>query len=304
MSLSQTLAHLSPDLSLGLLAGGAAAGLLAFFGVRTLLRANAGLAAEAGARPALNQLLAFVAGFVERRRGLDVRLERRLAGLEALVRQSGGNFLGGATGAEIFVARWALPALAVGVIALVAVALRLPAGLAALAAALFGAMLFAWPESGLRAAAQRRTRLFARQLPGVLDILRLIAQSGGDLFSAIVSATQVCEPGPVREELVAVRNEVTLGASLSVALSHVAERVGTAEANAVFATLAQSLEMGTSVAENLRSAAALIRRQSRVRAQERAQKAVVAMSFPLLLLILPGVFIVLLGPLVLQFVMR
>ena len=297
---------MSPDLLLGLLAGALAAALLAYAAVRALLRARAGIAragiARAAAdRPALNQLLACFAGLVERRRGRDAALDKRLAELEALVRQSGGAFLGGATAAEVFVARWVLPALSTLVLVVVLPLLRVHPGLVFLAVVLFAVMLWKWPESGLRDLAAKRARVFVRQLPGALDVMRLISQSGGDLFSGIVAVTQVTEPGPVREELVLLRNEVAFGASLPAALNHVAERVGTPEATAVFTTLAQAIEMGTSVSENLRSASELIRRQARSRAQERAQKAVVNMSFPLLLLILPGVFIVLLAPLVIQF---
>ncbi len=292
---------MSPDLLLGLLAGALAAALLAYAAVRALLRARAGIARAAADRPALNQLLACFAGLVERRRGRDAALDKRLAELEALVRQSGGAFLGGATAAEVFVARWVLPALSTLVLVVVLPLLRVHPGLVFLAVVLFAVMLWKWPESGLRDLAAKRARLFVRQLPGALDVMRLISQSGGDLFSGIVAVTQVTEPGPVREELVLLRNEVAFGASLPAALNHVAERVGTPEATAVFTTLAQAIEMGTSVSENLRSASELIRRQARSRAQERAQKAVVNMSFPLLLLILPGVFIVLLAPLVIQF---
>lgn len=292
---------MSPDLLLGLLAGALAAALLAYAAVRALLRARVGIARAAADRPALNQLLACFAGLVERRRGRDAALDKRLAELEALVRQSGGAFLGGATAAEVFVARWVLPALSTLVLVVVLPLLRVHPGLVFLAVVLFAVMLWKWPESGLRDLAAKRARLFVRQLPGALDVMRLISQSGGDLFSGIVAVTQVTEPGPVREELVLLRNEVAFGASLPAALNHVAERVGTPEATAVFTTLAQAIEMGTSVSENLRSASELIRRQARSRAQERAQKAVVNMSFPLLLLILPGVFIVLLAPLVIQF---
>ncbi len=292
---------MSPDLLLGLLAGALAAALVAYAAVRALLRARAGIARAAADRPALNQLLACFAGLVERRRGRDAALDKRLAELEALVRQSGGAFLGGATAAEVFVARWVLPALSTLVLVVVLPLLRVHPGLVFLAVVLFAVMLWKWPESGLRDLAAKRARLFVRQLPGALDVMRLISQSGGDLFSGIVAVTQVTEPGPVREELVLLRNEVAFGASLPAALNHVAERVGTPEATAVFTTLAQAIEMGTSVSENLRSASELIRRQARSRAQERAQKAVVNMSFPLLLLILPGVFIVLLAPLVIQF---
>ena len=292
---------MSPDLLLGLLAGALAAALLAYAAVRALLRARAGIARAAADRPALNQLLACFAALVERRRGRDAALDKRLTELEALVRQSGGAFLGGATAAEVFVARWVLPALSTLVLVVVLPLLRVHPGLVFLAVVLFAVMLWKWPESGLRDLAAKRARLFVRQLPGALDVMRLISQSGGDLFSGIVAVTQVTEPGPVREELVLLRNEVAFGASLPAALNHVAERVGTPEATAVFTTLAQAIEMGTSVSENLRSASELIRRQARSRAQERAQKAVVNMSFPLLLLILPGVFIVLLAPLVIQF---
>ena len=292
---------MSADLLIGLTAGAIAAALVAYALIRALLRAHAGIAATDAARPVLNQLLAFFAGVVERRRGLDAGLDKRLSELETLTRQAGGTFLGGATGAEIFVARWVFPILSTLVLATILPLLGAPAGLTFLAVLLFGVMLWAWPESGLKDAAGKRTRLFVRQLPGALDVMRLISQSGGDLFSGIVAVTQVTEPGPVREELTLLRNEVAFGASLPAALNHVAERVGTPEATAVFTTLAQAMEMGTSISDNLRSAAELIRRQARNRAQERAQKAVVNMSFPLLLLILPGVFIVLLAPLVLQY---
>ena len=292
---------MSPDFLLGLLAAGAAAALLAYVAVRALLRAHAGIAHDAADRPFLNQLLACFAGMVERRRGRDAALDARLSELETLVRQAGGAFLGGATAAEVFVARWVFPVLSTLVLLIVLPLLRVHPGLITLAVALFAVMLWKWPESALRDLAAKRARAFVRQLPGALDVMRLISQSGGDLFSGIVAVTQVTEPGPVREELVLLRNEVAFGTSLPAALNHVAERVGTPEATAVFTTLAQSIEMGTSVSDNLRSASELIRRQARSRAQERAQKAVVNMSFPLLLLILPGVFIVLLAPLVIQF---
>ena len=142
---------MSPDLLLGLLAGALAAALLAYAAVRALLRARAGIARAAADRPALNQLLACFAGLVERRRGRDAALDKRLAELEALVRQSGGAFLGGATAAEVFVARWVLPALSTLVLVVVLPLLRVHPGLVFLAVVLFAVMLWKWPESGLRA---------------------------------------------------------------------------------------------------------------------------------------------------------
>ena len=265
------------------------------------------LGAAGGARKAdssVRSLLAPVAVFVARRRQFDAELNRTLERLEKLVVQSGGKFLDGATAAEIFAARFVFPLLALAVIIPVGVMLKLSGGLVLIGAAFFSVMLYVYPEAGLKSVAEERARKFTRDLPGSLDVMRLVAQSGGDLLSAIRSVIEVTQKGPVRDELARVVAEVTIGTSLATALNNVAARVGTNEANAVFSTLAQSLEMGTSVAENLQSAAQLIRHASRIKAQTQAQKAVVNMSFPLLLLILPGIFIVLFAPLIIQFVNR
>lgn len=275
---------------------------LAFFFVRGVLSSAAGGVTRSGS--SLRTILAPFALFIENRRGRDPELGRTLDRLEKLVVQSSGRFLEGATAAEVFAARFVLPLIAFAVIVPLCMLLRLSGGTAFVLAAFFAVMLYAYPESGLKAAAEERTRRFTRDLPGSLDVMRLVAQSGGDLLSAIRAVIEVMPDGPVREELARVVAEVTIGTSLATALNNVAERVGSTEANAVFSTLAQSLEMGTSVAENLQSAAQLIRHAARVRAQAQAQKAVVNMSFPLLLLILPGIFIVLFAPLVIQFVNR
>ena len=252
----------------------------------------------------LRALLSPIALLIEHRRGMDPELNRTLERLDKLIVQSGGRFLDGATAAEVFAARFVLPLLALAVIVPLGMMLRMSGGIVLIGAAFFAVMLYAYPESGLKSAAEDRTRRFTRDLPGSLDVMRLVAQSGGDLLSAIRAVIEVTPKSPVRDELSRVVAETAIGTSLAAALNNVAARIGTNEANAVFSTLAQSLEMGTSVAENLQSAAQLIRHAARVKAQAQAQKAVVNMSFPLLLLILPGIFIVLFAPLVIQFVNR
>ena len=249
-------------------------------------------------------LLALPAAFIARRRVLDRELEKKLEALEVLRVQSGGRFLDGATAAEVFAAKFVFPLLALPVFCALGAALRLPGGVVMLVALFFAALLYAWPETGLRQAALQRTSRFTRDLPMVLDVMRLVSQSGGDLYAAIRSAISVTDASPVREELSRAVNEVAIGSSLATALSNIGNRIATPEANAVFSTLAQSLEMGTSVSDNLQSASGLIRHSQRVKAQAKAQKAVVAMTFPLLLLILPGVFIVLFAPMFIQYANR
>ena len=290
------------DIIIALVCTAVSAMALAYLFVRTVLDTAKGGPGTSGS--SIRAILAPIALFVEHRRSRDAELNRTLERLEKLVVQSGGSFLEGATAAEVFSARFVFPLFAFVLILPLGAMLRLSGSIAFMGAVFFAVLLYAYPESGLKSAAEERTRRFTRDLPGALDVMRLVAQAGGDLLSAIRAVIDVMQPGPVREELARVVAEVTIGTSLAAALNNVAARVGTNEANAVFSTLAQSLEMGTSVAENLQGAAQLIRHAARVKAQTQAQKAVVNMSFPLLLLILPGIFIVLFAPLVIQFVNR
>ena len=289
------------DIILAIVCTAVSAMVLAFFFVKGMLDTASGMQRSGST---LRAILAPLALFVEHRRGRDPELNRTLERLEKYVVQSGGRFLEGATAAEVFAARFVLPLIALAVVVPAGTLLRISGGMVFIGAVFFAVLLYAYPESGLKAAATERARRFTRDLPGSLDVMRLVAQSGGDLLSAIRAVIDVTPKGPVRDELSRVVAEVTIGTSLATALNNVAARVGTNEANAVFSTLAQSLEMGTSVAENLQGAAQLIRHAARVKAQAQAQKAVVNMSFPLLLLILPGIFIVLFAPLVIQFINR
>lgn len=293
-------------LVISLASAGISAGVVAYALVRSLsaLRTRADSNRASAGAMTLRQLIAPVGAFVQRRRGSDVELERKLTSYEKLIDQAGGRFLDGATAAEIFAARYVLPAVALVALPLACTVLGLPPAVAMLIAVAFAIMLYFWPEQALTDAAKTRVTRFSRDLPQILDVMRLVSQSGGDLGGAIRTAVEVSPEGPVREELSRVVGEVAIGTSLAQALNHVSERIDSSDANAVFSTMAQALEMGTEVGENLGAAAQLIRRAARTRAQEKAQKAVVAMTFPLLLLILPGVFIVLFAPMIIQFAMR
>jgi len=289
------------DSHIAMLCAAAAGSVGAFALVRLLLQVSERVESDKATAGSVRALLALPGAFVLRRRENDRELSRKLTEYEGYIAQAGGKFLEGATAAEVFAARYVFPLLAVLFFVVIGTILRLSGGMVFLLAIGFGSLLFFWPETALKAMARDRAAAFVRELPLSLDVMRLVTQSGGDLQSAIESVISVSKPGPLREELVRCLGEVAIGTSLSAALTHVADRVNTPQANAVFSTLAQSLEMGTSVADNVGSAAALIRHQARISAQSKAQKAVVAMSFPLLLLILPGVFIVLFAPMIIQY---
>ena len=290
------------DLTVAFVAAALGAGALAFLLVRSLFDVQKRIG-DSGAH-SFRFLLTPFRGWAMKRRGISREVDAQVSRYEKDILRTGGRFLGGADAYEVYAARFVLPVLAMLVAFVLAALLRPFSGLILLTGAVFAALLHFWPEQALRDMAQKRTNRFTRELPPALDVMCLVTQSGGDLTGAIQGVIDVTPPGPVREELGRAMAEVAIGESLAQALNHVADRIDTPDATAVFSTLAQALEMGTSVSDNLSAAAALIRKNARIRAQEKAQKAVVAMTFPLLLLILPGVFIVLFAPLVIQYVMR
>ena len=290
------------DLTVAFVAAALGAGALAFLLVRSLFDVQKKIG-DSGAH-SIRFLLTPFRGWAMKRRGISREVDAQVSRYEKDILRTGGLFLGGADAYEVYAARFVLPVLLMVVAIALAALLRPLSGFILLVGVAFAAMLHFWPEQALRDMAQKRTNRFTRELPPALDVMCLVTQSGGDLTGAIQGVIDVTPPGPVREELGRAMAEVAIGESLAQALNHIADRIDTPDATAVFSTLAQALEMGTSVSDNLGAAAALIRKNARIRAQEKAQKAVVAMTFPLLLLILPGVFIVLFAPLIIQYVTR
>ena len=186
------------DIVIALVCAAVSAMALAFIFVRGVL-GTAGGVKQSGS--SLRTVLAPIALFIEHRRSRDQELNRTLERLEKLVVQSGGRFMEGATAGEVFAARFVLPLATFAGIMLFCALLRLSGGLAFMAAVFFAVLMYAYPESGLKAAAEERTRRFTRDLPGALDVMRLVAQSGGDLLSAIRAVIDVMPGGPVRDEL-------------------------------------------------------------------------------------------------------
>lgn len=212
--------------------------------------------------------------------------------------QQAGDFWGGLDAYEILSAKLSLGIAGFVLILFLCMSAGLMPLLTLACSIMAGIMLYVYPSAALDSQAQDRQHKFMRQLPAALDILRVAAEAGLDLFSSINYLNRIYVPGPVKEEMELFQKDVTFGKSTAEALNSIAERIDMQEARSVFGSLAQSIEMGTSISEMLCVTTQEMRKKMSLHAQEEAQKATVKISFPLLLLILPGVFIVLLGPIV------
>lgn len=285
--------------------GGLACGALAYYVLRRMSRRlfpDSAMAVRyrqdvAESANALRPTLAPCARWLKRREDRYAFIRKRVADYDQRILEAGG-FWHGLTGYEVLSAQFTFAFLAPCLLFLSGVVFIVGPLVFVMSALLIAFVAYAYPASMLEAKAIRRQEEFVRQLPSALDILRVGAEAGLDFHTATRYLMDIYLPGPVKEEMTVFQRDLLLGRSASEALNGIAARINLPEVSAVFVSLAQSIEMGTSATTMLGATASEMRRKRVLQAQAEAQKAIVKITFPLLLLILPGVFIVLLGPII------
>lgn len=147
-----------------------------------------------------------------------------------------------------------------------------------------------------------RQLTFRRSLPDALDVLVICLEGGLSLAGAVrrVAAELRTAHPLLSDELNIVQREVQLGRSEGEALRHFADRCDLEEVRSLAAVIIQAERFGASLAKSLRINADTLRTKRLQRAEEQAQKAATKMLFPLVFCIFPGVFVVILGPAVIQ----
>jgi len=152
---------------------------------------------------------------------------------------------------------------------------------------------------------QRKARHQAqlrRGLPDMLDILVLCLEGGLSVHAGsqrLAQELHAVHP-QLDAELTIVRWEIQLGHALSASLLNMAQRCEVEEVRALASMLGQSERYGVGLTKTLRIHAEAMRFKAIQAAETQAQSAAVKILFPTLLFIFPGVFIILLGPAVLQ----
>ena len=121
-----------------------------------------------------------------------------------------------------------------------------------------------------------------------------------DLGGAIDTYVKGNRGDLLAEEFLRVKHEMSLGSPRPVALEAMAERLGCDTLSDFISTVIQSEKMGTSLSETLQNQAAIVRMRRFSMAEELGQRAPVKMLAPLLLLIMPNVFIIIFAPIILK----
>jgi tight adherence protein C len=173
------------------------------------------------------------------------------------------------------------------------------ASVAAIAAVVFG---FYAPKLYLRNAADKRAKQILRALPDGLDLMVICAEAGLSLDATLVRVSrELGNTWPeLAEELGITAAELTFLPDRRSALDNLNARTESDGIRGVVNTLQQTAKFGTPLAQSLRVLAAEMRTARMTRAEEKAARLPALLTVPMILFILPTLFIVLLGPAVIQ----
>jgi len=204
---------------------------------------------------------------------------------------------------HVFVGAQILLALLLGLGGIsVAAAAHKPAALSVVIIGMFAMTGYLLPQFWLRGQINRRKKAIVRGLPDALDLMVVCVEAGLGLNAALLRVGEELHRHcpVVSEEFLMVTKEMRAGVSRQDALRHLAERNPVEDIQSFVAILIQTDRLGSSMAKTLRAQSDSLRTRRRQRAEEAAAKTSIKLLFPLVFFILPALFVVLLGPGLLQ----
>ena len=160
-----------------------------------------------------------------------------------------------------------------------------------------GGLLFGYflPDGLLDSKGNARQLAIRSQLSDTIDQLTVMVRAGLGVDAAIARIARGAS-GPLADEFAHVMQDMRVGVSRGVALTSMADRIDVTELRTFVAALSLAEKMGIPVAHTLQVQAEEFRLRRRQLAEEQAMKLPVKILFPMIICIMPVIFIVLLGP--------
>jgi tight adherence protein C len=164
------------------------------------------------------------------------------------------------------------------------------------------AVVVGWtaPMTIVRRRSRRRFEAIDYELPNLIDLIVVTVEAGLGFTGSLQLAAERFE-GPLGDELRLTLQEQSMGLSPKEALRNLLERCDTPLMRSFVRSVLQGETLGVSIGQIMRDLAVDMRKRRRSAAEERAQKAPIKLLFPLVFLIFPAMFVVILGPAVFSF---
>lgn len=163
-------------------------------------------------------------------------------------------------------------------------------------------MTYKYPEYQIMKHIKKKQKEFIKYFPDAVDLLSVCVEAGLGVDGAIerVASEFSGLSKAVSSEFNRLSKDVMSGLPREEALKNMAKRVNTSDLQSFTAMLVQSEKMGTSVAQSLRVYCETLRTRKKQRIEELVQSASTKMTIPMILFLLPALFIVILYPAVIK----
>lgn len=179
-----------------------------------------------------------------------------------------------------------------GLMYLVTLLTNLPALLFTAVMVFLGWML---PFVQYRSIARKRQEEIQVSLPSFLDLLYVSVEAGLGFDMAMKRSAEKMK-GALAEEIRAVLDDISKGRNRSEALRSLTKRTGVDDLNTFVTAVIQADQLGSNIANMLRVQSMSARTRRRQRVEQAVAKLPVKMIFPLVFFFLPAIFIIILGP--------
>jgi tight adherence protein C len=157
------------------------------------------------------------------------------------------------------------------------------------------------PNQYLKMKTKTRSKNALREFPDILDLLTVSLEAGLG-FDAAITKVVAKKEGVLAFEFQRCLEEIRIGKTRREALSGIRDRLDVDVIRSFISSVLQAEKLGIGMVRVLRVQSNEVREQRKQRAEETAMKAPIKMLFPLILFIFPSLFIVLLGPAILQII--
>ncbi|MBP1920801.1 type II secretion system F family protein [Youngiibacter multivorans] len=164
-----------------------------------------------------------------------------------------------------------------------------------------GLIGFIFPYVSLNSKSIARMEGIQKSLPDMLDLLYVSVEAGLAFDMAMKKAAEKMN-GSLSEEIIRAMEDISKGKEREVSLRGMVERTKVDDLAQFVSAVIQAEQLGSNIANVLRVQSTSMRQVRRQRAQEKAAKIPVKMLFPMILFILPTLFVVVLGPAVISII--